>query len=475
MKSARAKVLHTIAGRPMLAHSMTAASGPRPSHLVVVVRHDRDAVAGYVTEQFPRAILADQDHVAGTGRAVQCGLEELERRGLADPDVVVVVSAGDTPLLTAATITALVDTHIAADAHATLLTAIFDDPFGYGRIIRNEFDLVTGVVEEKDATDRQRAIQEINTGVYAFNLALLTSALKRVGTNNAQGEMYLTDVPGILAADGARVAAHIAHDPHETDGVNDRSQLSVAGRRMNRRILEAWMREGVGVVDPATTWVDADVQLQPDAQLLPGVQLHGACVIRAGASVGPDSTLTNVVVGEGASVVRTHAVDAEIGPGATVGPFTYLRPGTRLGRQAKAGAFVEMKNAVVGTGSKVPHLSYVGDAEIGEDSNIGAACIFVNYDGVSKHRSIVGNNVKIGSDNMIVAPITIGDGAFSAAGAILRKNVPPGALAMSVAPQRNYEGWVFSKRPNSSSAAAARRALDAQASSSEDPHGERNA
>lgn len=466
MKSATAKVLHPVAGLPMLAHAIAAASGPDPAQLVVVVRHERAAVAGYVEENFPHAVIADQDELPGTGRAVQCALEELERRGTADPDAVVVITLGDAPLLTAETITALVDRHVESGAAGTLLTAVFDNPFGYGRVVR-EGDTVVRIVEEKDADEQQRAIREINTGVYAVRLGVLRDALAQVGTDNAQGEMYLTDIPAIIAAGGGRVLAHTAADPHETDGVNDRVQLSQAGQALNRRICERWMRAGVTIVDPATTWIDTAVVLEPDATLLPGVQLHGATVVQGGAVVGPDSTLTDVTVEAGAQVVRTVAVGAHVGAGATVGPFTYLRPGTRLGVGAKAGGFVETKNAVIGDGSKVPHLSYVGDAEIGRDSNIGAATVFVNYDGVNKHRSRVGDNVRIGSDTMLVAPVTIGDGAFTAAGSVVRKDVPPGALAMSVAPQRNREGWVLEKRAGSASAQAARRALEDPPTSSD--------
>jgi bifunctional UDP-N-acetylglucosamine pyrophosphorylase/glucosamine-1-phosphate N-acetyltransferase len=295
--------------------------------------------------------------------------------------------------------------------------------------------------------------------MYAFDGALLDAALKQVTTDNAKGEEYLTDVVTILRDAGHRVGASL--DRHWTGplGVNDRVQLAEARRLLNDRILEAHMRAGVTIVDPASTWVDVQVTVEPDAVIKPGTQLHGATHIAAGAEVGPNCTLTGTTVGEDAVVVNAVCDQAEIGPQTSVGPFAYLRPGTKLARKAKAGTYVEMKNAVVGEGTKVPHLTYVGDAEIGEGSNIGAACVFVNYDGVEKRKSVVGDHVKVGSDNMLVAPVTIGDGAYTAAGSVITGDVPPGAMAVARARQRNIEGWVERKRPGTPSAEASRRAV----------------
>jgi bifunctional UDP-N-acetylglucosamine pyrophosphorylase/glucosamine-1-phosphate N-acetyltransferase len=262
-----------------------------------------------------------------------------------------------------------------------------------------------------------------------------------------------------MRGDGHRAGAYKAADWVETQGVNDRVQLAGARRQFNDRILEAHMRAGVTIVDPASTWVDVQVTMEPDAVVKPGTQLHGATHIAAGAEVGPNCTLTDTEVGEGAVVINAVCDQAEIGPQANVGPFAYLRPGTKLARKAKAGTYVEMKNAVVGEGTKVPHLTYVGDAEIGEGSNIGAACVFVNYDGVEKRKSVVGDHVKVGSDNMLVAPVHIGDGAYTAAGSVITGDVPPGAMAVARARQRNVEGWVERKRPGTPSAEAARRAV----------------
>jgi bifunctional UDP-N-acetylglucosamine pyrophosphorylase/glucosamine-1-phosphate N-acetyltransferase len=317
---------------------------------------------------------------------------------------------------------------------------------------------VTGIVEERDCDDAQRQITEFNAGIYAFDGALLADALGRISVDNAQGEEYLTDVIGILVGDGRPVGAYTAPDVTETLGCNDRYELATLGRLLNDRLLTDLLRSGVTMVDPATVWVDVTVTVEPDATLLPGVQLHGATRIHAGATVGPDSTLTDTVVEGGATVIRTHSTGARVGAGATVGPFAYLRPGTDLGADGKIGTFVETKNATIGAGSKVPHLSYVGDATIGEKTNIGAASVFVNYDGVHKHHTVIGSHCRTGSDNMFVAPVTVGDGAYTGAGTVVRKSVPPGALAVSGGNQRNLEGWVESRRPGTPAADAAARA-----------------
>jgi bifunctional UDP-N-acetylglucosamine pyrophosphorylase/glucosamine-1-phosphate N-acetyltransferase len=458
MKSSTPKVLHTIAGRSLLGHALAAARGLDPRELVVVVRHHRDRVAEHVNEVDPAARIADQDDLPGTGRAVQCGLEALPTA----PGGTVVVTYGDVPLQAARTLRDLVAAHEQAGNAVTVITAEVADPTGYGRVVRDASGQVEAIVEQKDADDVQRAIKEINSGIYAFDAAVLTEALTRVDRNNAQGEMYLTDVLAIARKDGGRVAAYQVDDVWQTEGVNDRVQLAAMGAELNRRLLEAHMRAGVTVVDPATTWVDVGVRLGRDVTLLPGVQLHGGTVVEDDATVGPDSTLADVVVRQGASVVRTHGSQAEIGPGATVGPFSYLRPGTRLGADGKIGAYVETKNALIGDGSKVPHLSYVGDAEIGQGANIGAATVFVNYDGVAKHRTTVGDHARVGSDTMLVAPVNVGDGAYTAAGSVITDDVPPGAMAVARGRQRNVEGWVQRRRPGTPAADAAESAQQPQ-------------
>ncbi|MFI6026100.1 bifunctional UDP-N-acetylglucosamine diphosphorylase/glucosamine-1-phosphate N-acetyltransferase GlmU [Amycolatopsis magusensis] len=459
MRSTTPKVLHPIAGRPLVEHAVRAAAGLDPEHLVVVVGHGREAVGGHLDEvakQLGRPIgTAVQEAQNGTGHAVGCALATLPPQLTGT----VVVSYGDVPLLDTETLAALLAEHTGASNAVTVLTSVVPDPTGYGRIVRDADGGVTAIVEQKDADETQLAITEINSGVYAFDAAVLADGLSRLSTDNAQGELYLTDVLSIARGDGKAVGTLVVEDPWLTEGVNDRVQLSVLGAELNRRLVRAWQRAGVTVVDPATTWLDAGVTLARDVRIEPGVQLKGATTVGEGATIGPDTTLTDVEVGAGASVVRTHGSGAVLGENVSVGPFAYLRPGTRLGDKGKIGTFVETKNADIGRGTKVPHLSYVGDATIGEQSNIGAASVFVNYDGVHKHHTTIGSHVRMGSDNMYVAPVTVGDGAASGAGAVIRRNVPPGALAVSGGPQRNIEGWVARKRPGTPAAEAAEAAL----------------
>ncbi|GAA1491386.1 bifunctional UDP-N-acetylglucosamine diphosphorylase/glucosamine-1-phosphate N-acetyltransferase GlmU [Brachybacterium sacelli] len=456
MKSRTPKVLHEIGGRSLLVHAVTAAEGTGPSELVVVLRHERDRVAEHLAEHASEVAVADQDEIPGTGRAVQCGLEQVTAS-----EGTVLVTYGDVPLLDPATLRELVGAHEDAGAAVTVLTARVPDPGGYGRILRSDDGTeVLGIVEHKDATDEQRGIDEINSGIYAFDVAVLRDALGRITSDNAQGELYLTDVLSIARADGRSVRAVVTQDVMMVEGVNDRVQLSQLGAEMNRRTLERHMRAGVTIVDPSTTWIDADVAIAQDAVILPGVQLHGATDIGADAVIGPDTTLRDTEVGAGAEVVRSHAVLAVVGAEASVGPFSYLRAGTDLGVKGKIGGFVETKNAQIGQGAKVPHLSYVGDAEIGEGTNIGAATIFANYDGVTKSRTSVGKHVRVGSDNVLVAPVTIGDGAATGAGTIVRKDVPPGALGVNAVSQRNVEGWTLRRRAGTAAEDAARAALD---------------
>jgi len=451
MKSDIPKVLHAIGGRTLLGHAIAAARGVDPQHLAVVVRHGRDLVAAHVEVVDPGAVIADQDEVKGTGRATECALDALP----AGIEGTVLVTYGDVPLLEAETLRGLLEAHLASGSVATVITATLSDPSGYGRILRSADGSVAGIVEQKDATEAQREITEINSGLYAFDAEILRKALTQVGTDNAQGEKYLTDVLAIARGEGLRVSAHLIHDLWQTEGVNDRIQLSRLGAELNRRTVERWMRAGVTVVDPATTWIDTDVTLGRDVTIHPQTQIHGASTIGDKVVLGPDTTLTDVEIGNGASVIRTHGSSSVIGEGATVGPFSYLRPGTRLGAKGKIGTFVETKNAQIGAGSKVPHLTYVGDATIGEHSNIGASSVFVNYDGVRKMHTTIGSHCRTGSDNMFVAPVTVGDGAYTGAGTVVRKDVPPGALAINVSPQRNLLGWVQDKRAGTASAQAA--------------------
>lgn len=452
MKSATPKVLHEICGRSLVGHVLAAAGELAPENLVVVVGHAREKVTEHLAKVAPDVRTAVQAEQNGTGHAVRMGLEELG--GVVDGTVVVV--CGDTPLLTGETLKQLATTHEQDGNAVTVLTAEVPDAAGYGRIVREDVSgAVTAIVEHKDATESQRAIREINSGVFAFDGQLLADALGKVRTDNSQGEEYLTDVLGILREAGHRVGASVAGDHREIAGINNRVQLAEARRILNDRLLTRAMLGGVTVVDPATTWIDVTVTFEQDAVVHPGTQLQGSTHLGEGAEVGPNSRLKDTRVDAGARVDNTVADGAQVGPNASVGPYAYLRPGTRLGAKGKIGTYVETKNASIGEGTKVPHLSYVGDATIGEYTNIGAASVFVNYDGESKHHTTVGSHCKTGADNMIVAPVTVGDGAYTAAGSVITKDVPPGSLAVARGQQRNIEGWVARKRPGSASAKAA--------------------
>ncbi len=461
MRSDIPKVLHPIAGRSMLAHSLNAIAKAAPQHLVVVLGHAHERIGPVVSEladELGRVIgVAMQDQQLGTGHAALCGLSALPD----DYGGVVVVTSGDIPLLDADTLAELIAAHNSRSAAVTVLTTTLTDPTGYGRILRTQDDAVIAIVEQADATPSQREIREVNSGVYAFDITALRSALGRLSADNAQRELYLTDVVAILRQDSQVVHAQHVEDSALLAGVNNRVQLAELSAELNRRIVAAHQLAGVTFVDPATTWVDVDVSIGRDSVISPGTQLKGRTCVGERCSVGPDTTLTDVTVGDGASVIRTHGTSASIGAGAAVGPFAYLRPGTVLGAGGKVGAFVEVKNSTIGVGSKVPHLTYVGDADIGDHSNIGASSVFVNYDGVSKRRTTVGSHVRSGSDTMFVAPVTVGDGAYTGAGTVLREDVPPGALAVSAGPQRTIDGWVQRKRPGSAAAQAAEQARHA--------------
>ncbi|MDQ6649068.1 MAG: bifunctional UDP-N-acetylglucosamine diphosphorylase/glucosamine-1-phosphate N-acetyltransferase GlmU [Actinomycetota bacterium] len=444
MRSSLPKVLHGICGRSLLGHVLAATAALEPQRTLVVVGSGRDAVAAELDRLDPAATPVFQEQRNGTGHAVRTALDSA---GTLHGTVVVL--PGDAPLLTPATLLALVEQHAATGAAATLLTADLPDPSGYGRILRSDGGAVVGIVEQRDATPDQLAIHEVGTSVYAFEATQLTAALGRLSTDNAQGEEYLTDVVGLLASSGQTVGAVVAQDWRETVGVNDRLQLADVRRSMRDRLLRHWMLAGATITDPQTTWLGVDVVLEPDVTVHQNTQLHGRTLLERGCVVGPNTTLTNTRVGPGASVVASTCVGADVGEQATVGPYTYLRPGTRLGRGAKAGSYVEIKAAEIGDGAKVPHLSYVGDATVGAGSNIGAATVFVNYDGRDKHRTTVGEDVRIGSDTMLVAPVSIGDGAYTAAGSVITQDVPAGALGVGRAKQRNIEGWVARRRARS--------------------------
>jgi bifunctional UDP-N-acetylglucosamine pyrophosphorylase/glucosamine-1-phosphate N-acetyltransferase len=477
MRSATPKVLHRVAGRSLLDHVLAAAAPLGARHTVVVVGHGREEVTASLRGRAGVRTVV-QDHQGGTGHAVRVALGALD--GLRPEDGVAVLP-GDTPLLTTGTLAALLALHAELGAAASVLTAVVPDPAGYGRVVRAAADggtaagggSVRAIVEQRDADAATAAIREINAGVYVFTVGMLRSALGRLTTDNAQGEEYLTDVIGLLVADGQPVGAHVAPDAGETAGVNDRVQLAAAGAVLRERLARAAMLAGTTIVDPASTWIDADVTFEPDSTVLPNTHLRGTSHLAAGSVVGPDSTVTDTVVEAGGFVERSTVIDSWIGPGAGVGPYAHLRPGTRLGANGRIGAYVETKSADIGAGTKVPHLAYVGDAIIGERSNIGCTTVFANYDGVHKHRTVVGSDVKIGSDTVLVAPVVIGDGAYTGAGAVIRSDVPPGALAISDVRQRTIEGWVERSRAGTAAAtSAAQRAEEAAAAPGPQPTSE---
>jgi bifunctional UDP-N-acetylglucosamine pyrophosphorylase / glucosamine-1-phosphate N-acetyltransferase len=451
MKSTKPKVLHSIAGIPLVGHVLSTARALEPAHVIAVVRHERDQVVAAITEFMDDVIVVDQDDIPGTGRAVEVALAALPEGFVGD---VVVVSA-DVPMLDSATIASLVASHRESAAAATVLSAVMDDATGYGRVVRAADGTLDRIVEHKDALDHELLITEVNSGTYVFSVEPLRAQLALVGTQNAQGEKYLTDVVGLLRATGALVSAVVAPAPWVVAGVNDRSQLGDAASRMNAMIVRGHQLNGVTIHDPATTWIDLAVTIGEDVEILPGTQLKGATAIERDAIIGPDTTLVDCEVKQGATIKRTDATLAVIGAWSTVGPFAYLRPGTDLGADGKIGTFVETKNSIIGKGSKVPHLSYVGDTTIGEHTNLGAGAITANYDDLVKHRTEIGSHVHSGSHNVFVAPVRIGDGAKTGAGTVVRKDVPPGALAINVAPQRNMEGWVEANRAGTESAKAA--------------------
>jgi len=450
MKSSTPKVLHRICGRSLLGHAIAAAGELRPQRLVVVAGHGREQVSA---EASADADVVIQEQQLGTGHAVRMVTETL---GVISGTVI--VTYGDMPLLRASTYRELADAHQAARNAVTVLTAV-GDPDGYGRIVRDAAGEFTSIVEQRDATPEQLAITEYNSGCYAFDGGLLADAIKRVSSDNDQQQEYLTDVVAILRGDGHRVGTVRAADAAEVLGVNDRVQLAAARRVLNDRMTVSFMRNGVSIIDPATTWIDVDVTIGADSEIGPGTQLEGRTAIGSGVRIGPGCTLTDTTVGDGAQVRYTVSNQAEIGPNATVGPYAYLRPGVRIGDGAHIGCHVELKNSVVGEGAKVPHLTYVGDADIGKGANIGAGTIFANYDGVAKHHTTVGENAFVGSDSVLVAPVTIGAGAYTAAGSTVSEDIPPGALGIARGHQHNSDDWVLRKRAGTAAAEAASRAV----------------
>lgn len=463
MKSKKAKVLHSFAGRTLLSHAIHTALDLKPQRIVVVVRHQAEAVAAEAQRVDPDIIIAQQDDVPGTGRAVWCALQKLEQMGAATGTLV--VTSADVPLLDSSTILSLAETREDEGAAMCLLTTEIDNPFGYGRIQRVAGH-VASIVEERDATYAQKQIKEVNAGIYAFDAEFLTRVLPTLSTNNDQGEIYLTDTIKAARAEGLKVSSVLLVDTAQAEGCNDRAQLAELRAEYNRRRTRYWMLQGVTIIDPTTTWIDADVTLGQDTTIYPNTQLRGCTEVGEDCRIGPDSTLIDMKVGNGAEVFRVHGLSSEIGDYSVIGPFTYLRAGTILSEHTKVGGFCETKNIQVGRGTKIPHLCYVGDATIGEETNIGAASIFANYDGVHKHHSNVGSHCRTGANNVFIAPVNIGDGVYTGGGTIVREDIPDGSLAVNDFKMRQIPGWVEKNRPETME--AVRKLREEKASSTPD-------
>jgi bifunctional UDP-N-acetylglucosamine pyrophosphorylase / glucosamine-1-phosphate N-acetyltransferase len=438
MRSELPKVLHPVCGRPMIAWPIVAAREAGAGRIAVILSADRD-LSGALPDDVEAVVQPEPDGTGGAMRAAS---------GVIDGAGTVVVLSGDHPLISGEMISALLESHRDSGAAATVMTAELDDPGSYGRIVRDGNGDVERIVEAKrptDATPEQLAIREINTGTYVFEAEPLAEALAAITNDNAQGEYYVGDVLPILRDSGNRIAAHRATDTAVNLGVNTRRDLAEAGALARRRILDGHMLAGVTIVDPAATWIDADVEIAPDVTIEPGTALRGATRVGRGSVIGPHSTVTDSTIGESASVIHSYLVDCELLDGCTVGPFTYLRPEARLAEGVKAGAFVEIKKSEIGRDAKVPHLSYIGDAEIGAGANVGAGTITANYDGTRKHRTVIGDHVRIGVDTSLVAPVNVGEAAYTGAGSVITEDVPPGALGISRAQQENVEGFADRK------------------------------
>ncbi|PWG59451.1 bifunctional UDP-N-acetylglucosamine diphosphorylase/glucosamine-1-phosphate N-acetyltransferase GlmU [Bifidobacterium catulorum] len=442
MKSADPKVLHQLAGKTFLQRVMSSVRALDPKVLGVVVRYQGDRVAEAARSYDADVTIVHQDEIPGTGRAVQCAMSQLSEDGPLDGSVL--IAASDMPLLDETTLRSLMESHAESNNSATVLTTILDDPTGYGRIIRDSQGQVLRIVEQKDANSSELAVHEVNTSVYVFDAKVLAQAIAGLDDDNAQGEFYLTDALE-KAKEFGGVGAYAAPDALAVEGVNDRVQLSRLAKAHNRRVCEGWMRAGVTISDPETTWIEDDVELGRDVTVLPGSFLQGHTVVASRAVVGPYTTLIDAAVDEGAVVERSRVQGTHIGRNANIGPWTYLRPGNDLGEGTKAGAFVEMKKAHIDTGTKVPHLSYVGDAHVGEHTNIGGGTITANYDGKNKHHTEIGSGVHVGAGNMFVAPVTVGDGVTTGAGSVVRHDVPDDAMVYSENTQHVVEHWTPSK------------------------------
>jgi bifunctional UDP-N-acetylglucosamine pyrophosphorylase/glucosamine-1-phosphate N-acetyltransferase len=438
MHSSLPKVLHPVCGRPMVAWPVMAAKGAGADRVAVIVSPDRDLTPG-LPNGTETVVQPEPD---GTGGAVRAA-HDIVRAS----DTVVVLS-GDHPLISSEIVTGLLETHRAAGAAATVMTVELDDPGAYGRVIRDADGDIARIVETKDPSGvpaDELAVREINTGTYAFTAEPLLGALDRLEANASSGEYYIGDVLPFLREQGLRVIAHTASDERVNLGVNTRVDLATVTAEARHQILERHMLGGVTIVDPQSTWIDAEVEIAADATIEPGTTLRGLTTVGPDSIVGPHTTVIDSRIGAAARILHSYMVEAAVGDECQIGPFAYLRPGADLRQGSKAGTFVEVKNSEIGEGAKVPHLSYIGDTEVGAGANLGASTITANYDGFRKYRTKIGQGAHISVHTSLVAPVTVGDDAYTGAGTVVRKDVPDGALAVSKIDQRNIEGYAKRK------------------------------
>ena len=438
MRSRLPKVLHKVGGKPMLEHVMAAAETAGADKSIVVVGFESEQVAEFVGTRAEIAVQAEQ---LGTGHAVMQSADLLK-----DFAGTVMIICGDTPLLDGCELKKFYVEHQSSGAAATVLTAILDNPTGYGRILRDCNGHVIGIVEEKDATMSQKNICEINTGIYCIEAPLLFEALSGLTCDNAQGEYYLTDVLGKLNEMGKFVGGVITADSDMIMGINSRRQLADAETIMHTRILDKLMDQGVTIMDPASTFIEGTVEIAQDSIIYPFTWLEGSTKIGTESIIGPNVRLTNVVVGNATNLQFVYGHDCVVGSGVTVGPYVHLRPDTVISDEVKIGNFVEVKNSNIGRGSKLPHLSYIGDSDIGERVNMGCGTITVNYDGKKKHRTVVEDDAFVGCNSNLVAPVTVGAGSYIGAGSTVTKDVPPDDLGVARARQTNIKGWAAKYR-----------------------------
>lgn len=433
MKSHKPKVAHEILGKPLLRWVVDAAKKAGSEEVFVVLGHGRETTEPLV----PDCTLVYQEELLGTGHALMMAEQALTN---AKVETLVVVS-GDTPLLESSEIASLAQTHASSNAAVSLLTMQLDNPSGYGRIVRDAQGEFCCIVEHKDATTEQLEITEVNSGVYCFDTDVLFSNLSKLGTQNNQGEYYLTDVAALALEQGNKVCAQVTSDPAQLAGINDRVQLAEATAEAQRRINRAHMLAGVTILDPSSVWIGPDVCLSEDVEILPLTTLTGATTIGWGSVIGPLSRINNSTVGKSCVVDDSVLIDVKLEDRVSVGPRAYLRPGTLMHEGSRAGTHVEIKNSEIGVNSKVPHLSYIGDATLGEEVNIGAGSITCNYDGENKHPTEIGSRSFVGSDTMFVAPVKVGEDAVTGAGSVITKDIPNGALGITRPEQKNIEGW----------------------------------